>query len=217
MRSGSANRSKMIAEYVAAMRAVWTEPQASYEGEYVHFDGLETYPKPVQDPLPILRAGHGDAALEWIALFGQGWIDSSHTPEEIQAIMGRIRSRAESAGRSPENFEVARQLYVSLGETQKEADDNFAAALPPPVSEQSNAASESPKTEQTGANRSRTGPSRTLVGTPDYVHDELRKYEAAGVTDMCVIFYSPTVDAAERQMRLFAREVLPRFTPDTAA
>ena len=210
MRTDNPNRSKLIAEYVAAMRALWTEPQASFQGDYVTFSDLETYPKPVQRPFPVMRAGHGDAAIEWIAQHGQGWIDSNHTPEEIAEFVERIRSLAADAGRGDASFEIARQWYVSLGETEEEAQANFTQSLPPPPGSAPAAGNASGGVE-TAATRSRTGPTRTLVGTPDYVRDELRRYVDSGVTEMCVIFYSPNPEAAERQMRLFASEVIPGF------
>ena len=204
MRAENPNRSKLMDEQVAAMRVLWTEQSASYQGQYVQFSDLETYPKPIQDPLPVLRAGHGDAALSWIATQGQGWIDSSHTPEEIAEIVRRLEQMAADAGRTDANLEIARQWYVSLGETTEEAQANFAAALPPP-----SAAAE--PAEESPATKSRTGPTRTLVGTPEDIRDELRRYADSGVTEMCVIFYSPTAAKAEAQMRLFASEVAARF------
>lgn len=199
MRGDNPNRSKVIEEYMAAMRLIWTEPRVTYEGRYVHFVDLETYPKPIQQPMPVLRAGHGDAAFEWIARHGDGWVDAIHPPEEIAANVERLNGLAVEAGRANAQFEIARQWYVSIGETDEEAKENFARSLPPSPGAK--------ETDTTG----RTGPTRTLIGTPDYVRDELRKYKDSGVTEMCAIFYSPDVDTAERQMRLFADHVIPGF------
>lgn len=207
MRPDSPNRSKLMEEQVAAMRALWTEKSASYQGQYVNFTDLETFPKPIQDPLPVMRAGHGDAAIHWIAQHGQGWIDSSHNPEEIGEIVGRLKRLAGDAGRPAGNLEFARQWYVSLGETQAEAEANFAESLPPPAGDVITKGQQG----SGDAAASRTGPTRTLIGTPDVIRDELRRYADTGLTEMCVIFYSPNAQGAERQMRLFAREVMEKF------
>jgi probable F420-dependent oxidoreductase len=211
MRADNPNRSKLMDEQVEAMRVLWSEPQATYQGDYVRFDGLETYPKPLQEPLPILRAGHGDAALTWIAHHGQGWIDSGHNPEEIAQIVSRIQSMAREAGRAEVEFEFARQWYVSIGDTEEEARANFTASLPPPSGTAITEALQPSAGKDGGSDRSRTGPTRTLIGTPDYVRGELQKYKASGVTEMCTIFYSPNAEAAERQMKLFASEVAGKF------
>jgi alkanesulfonate monooxygenase SsuD/methylene tetrahydromethanopterin reductase-like flavin-dependent oxidoreductase (luciferase family) len=47
-------------EYMAAMELLWTERTASYSGKYVQLSDVETLPKPVQRPLPVFRAGHGE-------------------------------------------------------------------------------------------------------------------------------------------------------------
>jgi probable F420-dependent oxidoreductase len=210
LRADNPNRSKLIAEYVAAMRVLWTEPSATYDGEYVRFTELETYPKPIQNPLPVLRAGHGDAAFAWIAAHGDGWIDSNHPADEIAANVQRLKGLAAESGRADFPFEIARQWYVSLGETEAEAQANFEASLPPP-NQPTAPSGASPTAAEAATNQARTGPVRTLIGTPDYVRESLRPYVAAGVTEMCVIFYSPNVEAAERQMRLFAEQVIPDF------
>jgi hypothetical protein len=40
---------------------------------------------------------------------------------------------------------------------------------------------------------------------------QLKTFEEAGATELCVIFYYPSVESAERQLRLFAEEVMPTF------
>ncbi|HEY3217907.1 MAG TPA: LLM class flavin-dependent oxidoreductase [Candidatus Limnocylindria bacterium] len=206
MRPDNPNRAKLMDEYVAAMRVLWTQRTASYQGKYVQFTDLETYPKPIQAPLPVFRAGHGEEAIKWIGREGQGWIDSSHSREEIKEMVAQLNGIAAEAGRK-DKLEVVRQWYVCLGETESEAQDIFARSLPPPTKPDPKeaAAADSPAT------RSRLSKTRTLIGTPDQIRDELRTYTDSGVTEMCVIFYSPNVETAERQMRLFAKEVLPKF------
>jgi len=53
-------RREVLAEYVAAMRALWTEPEAAYGGKFVSFGPCWAFPKPVQAHLPlIIGAGGG--------------------------------------------------------------------------------------------------------------------------------------------------------------
>jgi alkanesulfonate monooxygenase SsuD/methylene tetrahydromethanopterin reductase-like flavin-dependent oxidoreductase (luciferase family) len=52
---------------------------------------------------------------------------------------------------------------------------------------------------------------RELIGTPDQIVKRLEAYAAAGVTELVAIFFYPDAAAAERQLRLFAKEVMPAF------
>ena len=45
-------RRTVLKEYVEAMRALWTQEEASYDGEFVKFGPSWAYPKPVQDAHP---------------------------------------------------------------------------------------------------------------------------------------------------------------------
>ena len=55
-------------EYVEAMRLLWTDDRSSYTGEYVNFEQVRCYPKPVQHAIPIVLGGNGARALDRVAL-----------------------------------------------------------------------------------------------------------------------------------------------------
>jgi len=209
LRPDNPNRSRLMDEYVQAMRVLWKERRASFTGKYVAFSDIETFPKPVQDPLPILRAGHGEEVFKWIAKDGQGWIDSQFNAEEMKGYVARLRALAAAAGRGNERLEIARQWYVSIAETEAEAKATFAAALPPPT--RSAPAAAPSGGGDAGPSRGATAAQRTLVGTPDQIRAILKEYVPVGVTEMCVIFYSPSIESAERQTRLFADEVMAKL------
>jgi len=61
-------------EYVAAMRSLWRDDIASYEGEFVSFDSVRVNPKPAGGrSIPIVLGGNSDAALRRVAAWGDGW------------------------------------------------------------------------------------------------------------------------------------------------
>ncbi len=69
-----ARRSQRTAEYVRAMRMLWSEDVASFSGEFTRFDAVRVYPKPVRGRrIPIVVGGNSDAALERVAAFADGW------------------------------------------------------------------------------------------------------------------------------------------------
>ncbi|GAB2764597.1 LLM class F420-dependent oxidoreductase [Nocardioides salsibiostraticola] len=85
----AARRRTVLKEYVEAMRALWTQDEASYDGEFVSFGKSWAYPKPTQAHLPIIvGAGLGPKTIEWIVAHADGWMT---TPIE-QDVPGKIRA-----------------------------------------------------------------------------------------------------------------------------
>ena len=68
-------RWKIVRERVEAMQAIWTQEEASYDGEFVKFDAIWSWPKPVQKPYPPIFVG-GDApgTFRRILRYGDAWI-----------------------------------------------------------------------------------------------------------------------------------------------
>ncbi|HTX80818.1 MAG TPA: LLM class F420-dependent oxidoreductase [Streptosporangiaceae bacterium] len=69
-------RRAVVADYLEAMRALWTEHEASYHGDYVSFGASWAWPKPVQEPrIPVIIGAGGSAqTFAWIARFADGWL-----------------------------------------------------------------------------------------------------------------------------------------------
>lgn len=189
----SPNRGQMMEEYLPAMRAIWGERLASFDGRYVSFENLEVYPKPMQEPLPIYMAGTADGVYRRIAQYGQGWIDTFLLPEAIQASVEKIMGYWQEAGRSGRPS-VSRQIYLSLAEDESAARDNFERSLPG---------------ARQPAGPPRPGTEMTIIGTPATIGNRIREYVAAGVTEVCAIFYAPDIDSTLHQLELFAAEVAP--------
>jgi probable F420-dependent oxidoreductase len=80
-------RRTVLREYVEAMRALWTQEEAAYDGEFVNFGACWAFPKPVQAHIPlIIGAGGGPKTFGWIARHADGWMT---TPGE-QDIGGKV-------------------------------------------------------------------------------------------------------------------------------
>jgi probable F420-dependent oxidoreductase len=60
-------------EYLAAMRSVWQDGAPAFHGKYVDFEGVDAYPKPVQQPLPVVVGGRSEAAFLRAARHADGW------------------------------------------------------------------------------------------------------------------------------------------------
>ena len=57
------NRFKLLDERLQAMRVIWTESKPKFDGDYVKFGPMMTWPKPVQKPHPPIIVGGGDKQL----------------------------------------------------------------------------------------------------------------------------------------------------------
>jgi probable F420-dependent oxidoreductase len=97
-------------EYLLAMKALWTQPEAQFHGRHVDFSGVICEPKPVQKPHPpIWIGGLSRAALRRVAKLGDGWyghISADH-PEAVPMQIRSIREMAQQAGRGPDSLTYA--------------------------------------------------------------------------------------------------------------
>jgi probable F420-dependent oxidoreductase len=87
-------RMAVMRERVEAMKAIWTQDEASYSGDHVSFERIWSYPKPAQRPYPpILVGGHGPGVVDRVLAFGDSWFAQYQTLEEDR--IAELRSRAE--------------------------------------------------------------------------------------------------------------------------
>jgi probable F420-dependent oxidoreductase len=126
-----ATRATRCSEYVAAMKALWTQEIAEFHGPTVDIPPCHFNPKPVQKPHPpVLVGGESDAALRRVAAFGDGWYGFDLEPARLTERLGRLealladhdRRRADVAiyvcpNRHPINPETVR-AYRDLGVDQ---------------------------------------------------------------------------------------------------
>jgi probable F420-dependent oxidoreductase len=93
-------RFSLMRERIEAMKAIWTEDEASYHGEHVDFDSIWCWPKPIQKPHPpVLVGGNGERVLDRVVAFGDEWM-----PNRVSGLGERIEKLnrlAEEAGRDP--------------------------------------------------------------------------------------------------------------------
>ena len=88
----------LLEDRVQAMKAIWTQDEATYHGRFVDFDRIWSWPKPAQQPHPpILLAGNGPRVLDRVLAWADGWapLPFPGLPERI----GELRERARGAGR----------------------------------------------------------------------------------------------------------------------
>ena len=107
-------RWKVLRERVEAMKAIWTQDEAEYHGEFVNFGPIWSWPKPVSKPHPpVLVGSDGEGALKRVARYGDGWFpryglsaavlgDRMNELNELTAAAGRGRLPVTVYGVKPE-------------------------------------------------------------------------------------------------------------------
>lgn len=92
-------RRTVLKEYVEAMRALWTQDEASYQGEFVSFGPSWAWPKPAQAHVPLLiGAGGGPRTFEWIARHADGWM-TTPIEQNVAGKVGQLQEAWSAAGR----------------------------------------------------------------------------------------------------------------------
>jgi probable F420-dependent oxidoreductase len=113
-----ARRVRRFREGVELIKALWTEPQVSYQGQIFRLEGGTMAPKPVQQPHPPiwLGGGHPDA-LRRAAAIADGWMGSGgSSTASFSHSIPILRAALETAGRDPANFPISKRVFLSVHE-----------------------------------------------------------------------------------------------------
>ena len=106
-----ASRHKLVRERIEAMRAIWTQTKAEYHGEFVNFDPMMTWPKPVQKPHPpVIVGGAYPYAARRAARYGDGWMPLGGRPGQYGDVFDyvpKFREMLKAAGREPASCPVS--------------------------------------------------------------------------------------------------------------
>ena len=103
-----ARRWRVLRERVLAMKALWTEEEASFHGEFVNFDRAISFPKPVQRPHPpILFGGATAQGRARVVDYCDGWIPIDVLLDDLPGAIADLREKAEAAGRRADRLSVS--------------------------------------------------------------------------------------------------------------
>ena len=101
-------RWKVLRERIEAMKEIWAKEEAEYHGEFVNFDPIWSYPKPLQKPHPPIILGTLSAkGLNRVVEYCDGWIPVGARIDDLPAAIKDLHARAEQAGRKPSDIPVS--------------------------------------------------------------------------------------------------------------
>jgi probable F420-dependent oxidoreductase len=184
-------------EGLALMKALWSEPRVTFDGEFWQLTDAAMEPKPAQKPHPPIWFGaNGEPALRRSVRLGDGFFGAGSAPtarfaEQVQV----VRAALAEAGRDPASFPIAKRLYIGVDDDAARARERVNAAM-----------------ERTYGRRVPAIEAAAVAGTPDdCVHEVLKAAEAGAE----LILFTTLFDPAEQAERL-AAEVMPRIAADLA-
>jgi probable F420-dependent oxidoreductase len=106
-------RAARTRECIEAMRKLWGDPISAYQGEFVKFEDVRSYPKPVRGAeLPILFGGESTPALRRVAEYGNGWFGFNLTPDEATAKIRKIEELLKANHRKLSDVEIIVSPYT---------------------------------------------------------------------------------------------------------
>ncbi len=172
-------RGAMSDEYLEIFRRLWTQADPEFHGRYFDIEGIQFYPKPIQQPhIPIWVGGHSRAALRRTAKYGDCWHTTRQTPDFVAQSLPYLSEQAERAGRDPASISIS--LKRSLHFTDLGADEG--------------------RTVRTGG---------VVIATTREVIDDVYYCRELGINQLTYDFRVEGIDSCIEVMEHLAAEVLP--------
>lgn len=191
------NRGAITDEYIEALTAIWTDEDASYHGTYVNFDGIDMFPRTVQQPRPpIWVGGRSEAALRRVAYLADGWYPSQTSAAFLRTGRARVEELAAESGRPIADFGPQNEMYLLR--------DDAKAHEMMRRHHRWQFVSDEAMFEQ------------TFTGDPARVVDQILAHIEAGATFIDLRPLGISLEDTLAQLHLFAEEVMPALAEATA-
>ena len=191
-----AQRLDRLDEALRIVKSLWTERRTTFEGRYYRIEDAPCEPKPLQRPHPpIMVGGSGEGSLRLAARHTTSW-NGIGSPEQLARRAAVLRDRCREEGRDFQEIELSAHLQLAVAPTHDDAEvlaTRVAAGHGQDLESQ------------------RDG---WLLGTPEEVAGQVRRYAAAGFSHWIIGLAHP-FDLA--LLRLFHDEVVPRVEANGAA
>ncbi|HEX8034705.1 MAG TPA: LLM class F420-dependent oxidoreductase [Ktedonobacterales bacterium] len=160
------DRLRHLGEAVQIIRAMWTEEEATFEGEYYHVRGAINQPKGVQQPhIPLLIGGSGEkVTLKLVAQYG----DACNVTGDLETIMRKfavLKDHCQTVGRDYDSIRRTATIFCSVATTEEQALAKVPAGL-----------------------LGRPVTAGALIGSPHTIRPRLTELEAAGVQEVILGF-----------------------------
>jgi probable F420-dependent oxidoreductase len=179
-------RLRQLEESLQVLKAMFTEPKATFKGRYCSVTDAYNNPKPVQKPHPPITIGGAGkkVMLRIVAKYADRWNIPGGYPD-IADLTATLKAHCEAVGRNFNDIEVSEQLLVCMGASAEEVERKWQMA-----------------------SRMKPFATTAIKGTPPELVAALKDRIAKGVTTFVVFFSDGT---PPQTIEMFAKEVMPAF------
>jgi probable F420-dependent oxidoreductase len=102
-----AHRWTQTRDAILAMKQLWTTEESAYQGKYYNFPPVISFPKPSQKPHPpVLLGGSSKHVFKRIVEWGDGWVPTISSVEQIRRGRATLNELATQAGRDPRSIPI---------------------------------------------------------------------------------------------------------------
>ncbi|MGH7817191.1 MAG: LLM class flavin-dependent oxidoreductase, partial [Candidatus Binatia bacterium] len=188
-------------EYIEAMKAIWTQPVASYQGKFIGFKNAEIFPKPVQKPHPpVWVGGWMKLAAKRAGKYGEGWIPGWLSPKEMKVGCDILAETARENGRDPAKITIAVEKLATIAKTRDEALNLAVPTL-----------KTSSESYERDIDNMQFALDRHIFGSVSDVRRRIDEFIENGVQHFELKIIYPTLDSLLKQMTLWSEEILPHY------
>jgi alkanesulfonate monooxygenase SsuD/methylene tetrahydromethanopterin reductase-like flavin-dependent oxidoreductase (luciferase family) len=161
-------RVDLVEEQLQVISGLWTQNPFNHAGRHYHLEDAHFTPRPVQQPRPTLIVG-GSATAERLpklaARYADEYVINSPSLDQCRAAREKLDRACEAIGRDPSQIKLSAFLPVTVGSTQREVEQAFAAYT-----------ENNPQYVRMLSSRE-----NWIVGTPDQARGRLTQLARAGV------------------------------------
>ena len=184
----NADRIRMLRETVEIVKAMWSEPSATYSGRHFSVDGAQCDPKPLQTPHPPIWIGGGGEQLT-LRVVARHATHSNFggNPAEWAHKVEVLKGHCEAVGRDPEEITMTWSPELFVRETEAEIGTESRSFWGEPFD---------------------SWKAGNLVGTPEQICEKLEVYRKMGLGG--VVPWIADLPGTET-LELFANQVIPNF------
>jgi len=199
------DRGDIVDEGLQALRLLFSERVASFDGRFYKFKDVELYPKTLQKRIPIYVGGNNENNIRRTVQWGDGWLPAGMHVDRLRAGVKKLREMAERAGRDPKAIDVCPQFVVHVGKTHEAAVESFRNSQ---MSRHLVSLSKSTLKGQGTA----THEEINLIGTPQEIVEKAIAFREAGVTHFLGLYFAAnSVQELIDQMQIFGEQVAPKI------
>jgi pyrimidine oxygenase len=105
-------------EWLTLVKRLWTEPSISYKGKYFTLDDCQSFPKPVQSPVPVVCATSSERGFQFIAEHCTDGFFGGTSLESKKSRSRRIKEVAAGRGRKVRTHTL---ISLILGDSDADA------------------------------------------------------------------------------------------------